>query len=211
MDTAGKDGTIRAVFEGVNPQGVKVSSFKVPTPTELAHDYLWRVHQVVPARGELVIFNRSQYEDVLVVAVHGTIDAAETRRRYSQICSFEKLLAEEGTTILKFFLHIDLETQCQRLLERIDTPEKQWKFNPGDLEERKLWSEYMSAYENALRATSTDYAPWYVVPANRNWYRNLVVASVIVDTLKSLNMAYPKPAEDLTPYRQQLENEVPDQ
>lgn len=210
MDTAGKDGTIRAVFEGVNPQGVKVASFKSPTTTELAHDYLWRVHQVVPARGELVVFNRSHYEDVLIVAVHKWIDAAECKRRYRQIKEFERLLAEEGTTILKFFLHIDPETQRQRLVERIDDPKKQWKFNPGDLDERKLWPEYIKAFENAIQTTSTDYAPWYVVPANRNWYRNLIVAGVIVDKLKSLNMAYPTPAEDLTPYRQRLEAEATD-
>jgi PPK2 family polyphosphate:nucleotide phosphotransferase len=209
MDTAGKDGTICGVFDGVNPQGVKVASFKVPTTPELAHDYLWRVHQVVPGKGELVIFNRSHYEDVLIVAVHNWIDAAECKRRYNQISEFERLLAEEGTTILKFFLHIDLETQRQRLIERIGNPEKQWKFKPGDLDERKLWPDYMKAYESAIKATSTEYAPWYVVPANRNWYRNLIVASVIVDTLKGLNMEYPKPAEDLTPYKQKLEAEAP--
>lgn len=208
MDTAGKDGTIRAVFEGVNPQGVKVASFKTPTTTELARDYLWRVHQVVPARGELVVFNRSHYEDVLIVAVHKWIDAIECKRRYRQIKEFERLLAEEGTTILKFFLHIDLETQRQRLIERIDDPQKQWKFNPGDLDERKLWPEYIKAYENAISATSTEYAPWYVVPANRNWYRNLIVAGVLVDKLKSLKMQYPRPVEDLTPYRQKLEAEA---
>jgi PPK2 family polyphosphate:nucleotide phosphotransferase len=210
MDTAGKDGTIRAVFEGVNPQGVKVASFKTPTTTEQAHDYLWRVHQVVPAKGELVVFNRSHYEDVLIVAVHKWIDAAECKRRFTQIREFEQLLAEEGTTILKFFLHIDAETQRQRLIERIDDPTKQWKFNPGDLDERKLWLNYMKAYENAIKATSTEYAPWYVVPANRNWYRNLIVASVIVDKLKSLNMEYPQPTEDFSPYRQKLDAEDAD-
>lgn len=208
MDTAGKDGTIRGVFDGVNPQGVKVAPFKAPTAPELARDYLWRVHQVVPAKGELVVFNRSHYEDVLIVAVHKWIDTAECKRRYKQIAEFERLLAEEGTTILKFHLRIDLETQRQRLIERIDDPTKQWKFNPGDLEERKLWPDYEKAYENAIKATSTDSAPWYVVPANRNWYRDLVVASVIVDKLKSLKMEYPKPAEDLAPYKQQLEAEA---
>jgi PPK2 family polyphosphate:nucleotide phosphotransferase len=209
MDTAGKDGTIRGVFDGINPQGVKVTSFKVPSPLESAHDYLWRVHQVVPGKGEMVIFNRSHYEDVLVVAVHGWIDPAECKLRYRQINEFERLLAEEGTTILKFYLHISAEEQRQRLLERIDTPEKQWKFNPSDLDERKLWPEYMKAYEKAIRATSSEYAPWYVVPANRNWYRNLIVVNVIVETLKSLKMAYPKPAVDLAPFKQQLEAEAP--
>lgn len=209
MDTAGKDGTIRAVFDGVNPQGVKVASFKSPTAPELARDYLWRVHQVVPSKGELVVFNRSHYEDVLIVAVHKWIDAAECKRRYKQIAEFERLLAEEGTTILKFFLHIDLETQRKRLIERINDPTKEWKFNPSDLGERKLWPDYIKAYESAIKATSTEYAPWYVVPSNRNWYRNLIVASVLVDKLKSLDMQYPKPAEDLAPYKQQLEAEAP--
>lgn len=204
MDTGGKDGTIRSVFEHVNPQGVRVASFKVPTSTELAHDYLWRVHSQVPGKGELVIFNRSHYEDVLVVRVHGMVDKETCKRRYRHMVEFERLLAEEGTTILKFFLHISKDEQKERLLERIDIPEKNWKFNPGDLKERALWDDYMNAYEDAIRETSTDYAPWYVVPANRNWYRNLVVAGVIVDTLKDLKMKYPVPEEDFQPYRQQL-------
>jgi PPK2 family polyphosphate:nucleotide phosphotransferase len=193
----------------VNPQGVRVASFKVPTPPELARDYLWRVHQVVPGKGELVIFNRSHYEDVLVVRVHGWIDKKECTRRYDQIKAFERLLAEEGTTILKFFLNISQEEQRQRLLERIADDTKQWKFNPSDLDERKLWPKYMLAYEDAIRATSTAYAPWYVVPANRNWYRNLVVASVIVETLKGLKMKVPAPGADLQPFKAQLESEAP--
>ncbi len=204
MDTGGKDGTIRAVFEGVNPQGVRVASFKVPTAQELAHDYLWRVHQKVPGKGELVIFNRSHYEDVLVVRVHGLIDDKEARRRFNQINDFERMLAQQGTLILKFFLHISKDEQRERLLERIDIPSKQWKFNPGDIKERELWGAYMKAFQNAIAATSTDYAPWYVVPANRNWYRNLIVASVIVDALKGLKMKYPVPSEDYTIYRSQL-------
>jgi PPK2 family polyphosphate:nucleotide phosphotransferase len=208
MDAGGKDGTIRAVFEGVNPQGVKVVSFKVPTPAEIAHDYLWRVHPHVPGKGEMVIFNRSHYEDVLVVRVNEWIDKKECERRYKHICDFERLLAEEGTTILKFFLHISKDEQRQRLVERINTPGKQWKFNPGDLKERKLWQNYMSAFEDAINQTSAAYAPWYVVPSNRNWYRNLVVSNVIVDTLKGLKMKYPEPVEDLTPYKIQLESEA---
>lgn len=204
MDTGGKDGTIRSVFEHVNPQGVRVASFKVPTSTELAHDYLWRVHSQVPGKGELVIFNRSHYEDVLVVRVHGMVDKETCKRRYRHMAEFERLLAEEGTTILKFFLHISKDEQKERLLERIDIPEKNWKFNPGDLKERALWDDYMNAYEDAIRETSTEYAPWYVVPANRNWYRNLVVAGVIVDTVKALKVKYPVPEEDFQPYRQQL-------
>jgi PPK2 family polyphosphate:nucleotide phosphotransferase len=197
MDTGGKDGTIRHVFEGVNPQGVKVASFKVPTPQELDHDYLWRVHPHTPGNGEIVIFNRSHYEDVLIVRVHNLVPEAVWRRRYAQINSFEKMLAEEGTTILKFFLHISLDEQKERLQARLDEPHKRWKFNPSDLAERKLWPEYTRAYEEALGQTSTEWAPWYVVPANRKWYRNLVVGSLIIETLEGLKMAYPQPAEDL--------------
>jgi PPK2 family polyphosphate:nucleotide phosphotransferase len=198
MDTGGKDGTIRHVFDGVNPQGVKVAGFKVPTKEELAHDYLWRVHKHTPGKGEIAIFNRSHYEDVLVVRVHSLVSRDIWSRRYSQINDFERLLSEEGTTILKFFLHIDLEEQKERLQARLDTPEKRWKFSIGDLKERKLWSEYIHAYEDVLSKTSTDWAPWYIVPANRKWYRNLVVASTMVDALRNLNMTYPKPEDDLS-------------
>ena len=207
MDTAGKDGTIRVVFEGVNPQGIHVFNFKSPTAEELEHDYLWRIHSRVPGKGDLVIFNRSHYEDVLIVRVHDWIDEAECKRRYHQINDFEKMLVEEGTTILKFFLHISKEEQKQRLLDRIDTPEKQWKFSAGDLPERALWDGYMKAYENMLNATSTEWAPWYVIPGNHNWYRNLRVAGIVVDTLRGLNMHYPKPETDLTSFRQRLLSE----
>jgi len=188
MDTGGKDGTIRHVFEGVNPQGVKVASFKVPTPEELAHDYLWRVHKQVPGRGGVVIFNRSHYEDVLTVRVHNLAPPAVWGRRYTHINDFERMLAEEGTTILKFFLHIGLDEQKKRLQARLDKPHKRWKFSLGDLEERKLWPEYMRVYEDALSKTSTERASWYIVPANRKWYRNLVVATVLVERLDGLNM-----------------------
>lgn len=208
MDTAGKDGTIRAVFDGVNPQGVHVASFKVPTQIEADHDFLWRVHAQVPAKGELVVFNRSQYEQVLVVRVHNLEPEKEWRKHYQQINDFEKLLTDTGTTILKFFLNIDLDEQKQRLLERIDTPEKQWKFSPGDLPERKLWWQYMEAYQEAISQTSTEYAPWHIVPANHNWYRNLVVAEVIVEALKKLDMHYPQAAEDLDQYKKELNEEV---
>ncbi len=191
MDTGGKDGVIRHVFEGVNPQGVRVASFKVPTAIELAHDYLWRIHQQTPAKGEIVIFNRSHYEDVLVVRVHNLVAKEVWSKRFDHIKEFERLLYEEGTTILKFFLHIDLDEQKKRLEARRDDPTKRWKFNPADLKERKLWSEYMKAYEQAISRTSTSYAPWYVVPANHKWYRNWVVASVIVETLEKMNMQYP--------------------
>lgn len=205
MDTAGKDGTIRSVFEGVNPQGVQVASFKVPSEIEADHDYLWRIHAQAPAKGELVVFNRSHYEQVLVVRVHKLEPEVDWRLHYRQINDFEAMLVETGTTILKFFLNIDLAEQKQRLLERIDTPEKQWKFSPSDLPERKLWPQYMQAYQEMLSQTSSEAAPWYVVPANRNWYRNLVVSAVLVDTLKKLNMQYPAPAEQIQQYRAQLE------
>ncbi len=198
MDTSGKDGVIRKVFEGVNPQGVRVANFKVPTPDELDHDYLWRVHKQTPAKGEIVIFNRSHYEDVLVVRVHELVPEAVWRKRYEQIREFERQLVEEGTTILKFYLHIDRDEQKERLQARLDDPTKRWKFNPGDLKERTLWDQYMDAYEDAINKTSTVEAPWYIVPANKKWYRNLVVGTVLVDALKKLNMEYPQPAGDLT-------------
>jgi PPK2 family polyphosphate:nucleotide phosphotransferase len=194
MDTGGKDGVISHVFDGVNPQGVRVAAFKQPTPTELAHDYLWRVHQQTPGKGEVVIFNRSHYEDVLVVRVHNLVPEAVWRRRYEQINAFEKLLAEEGTTILKFYLHIDLDEQKERLQARLDDPAKRWKFAKGDLDERQRWPQYMAAYEEMLSKTSTEWAPWYIIPANRKWYRNLVISQIIVETLEGLAMSYP-PAE----------------
>jgi PPK2 family polyphosphate:nucleotide phosphotransferase len=196
MDTAGKDGTIRHVFEGVNPQGVRVAGFKVPTPQELDHDYLWRVHKQTPGRGEMVIFNRSHYEDVLVVRVHNLVPEEVWSRRYVHINAFERLLAEEGTTILKFFLHIDPDEQQERLQARLDEPTKHWKFNPSDLKERKLWPEYTAAYEDALSKTSTEWAPWIIVPANRKWYRNLVVGTTIVEALEALDMRHPEPDFD---------------
>lgn len=204
MDTGGKDGVIRHVFEGVNPQGVRVASFKAPTSVELSHDYLWRVHQQVPAKGEIVIFNRSHYEDLLVVRVHGLVGEDVWQKRFQQINDFERMLSEEGTTILKFYLHIDLAEQAQRLLDRVEDPSKTWKFNPGDLEERKLWQQYMQAYEDLLNKTSSDWAPWYLVPANQKWYRNLVIASVVRDTLKSFDMHYPPAPDNLEVYRRQL-------
>lgn len=193
MDTSGKDGVIRKVFEGVNPQGVRVASFKVPTPEELGHDYLWRVHKQTPRKGEIVIFNRSHYEDVLVVRVHALVPENVWKKRYAQINAFEQTLAEEGTTVLKFFLHIDKIEQKERLQARLDEPEKKWKFNVGDLEERKLWPEYQKAYEDVLSKTSTENAPWYIIPANRKWYRNLLIGQILVKTLKDLDMKLPEP------------------
>jgi len=197
-DTGGKDGVIRHVFDGVNPQGVRVASFKVPTVPELEHDYLWRVHSQTPAKGEIVIFNRSHYEDVLVVRVHNLVSKDVWSRRYDHINEFERLLAEEGTTILKFFLNIDKDEQKERLQARLDDPTKQWKFNVGDLQERALWGQYQKAYEDAIRKTSKPWAPWYIVPANKKWYRNLVIASILVETLKGFDMHYPEPEEDLS-------------
>jgi len=205
MDGGGKDGTIRSIFKGVNPQGVRVASFKVPTPEEIGHDYLWRVHKQTPKNGEIVIFNRSHYEDVLVVRVHQLVSEKVWRKRYEQIRNFEKILTDEGTTILKFFLHISKEEQKERFIERIGIPKKQWKFNPKDIDERKLWDDYMRAYEDALIKTSTMLAPWYVIPANRNWYRDYAIIKIITETLKKLKMTYPKPVENIKQYKLMLE------
>ena len=208
MDTGGKDGTIRSVFDGVNPQGVKVASFKVPTPEELDHDYLWRVHPQVPGKGEIVIFNRSHYEDLLVVRVHNLAPKKVWEKRFQHINEFERMMKDEGTTILKFYLNISQDEQKQRLLDRISTPEKRWKFNPGDLEERKLWKDYMEAYQDVLSKTSKPWAPWYIIPANRNWYRNLVISSILVDTLEKLKMHYPQPVKNINQYAIQLDPKI---
>jgi PPK2 family polyphosphate:nucleotide phosphotransferase len=191
-DAAGKDGTIRSVFTGVNPQGTRVTSFKQPSERERAQDYLWRVHVHTPANGEIAIFNRSHYEDVLVVRVHDLVPESRWKKRYDHINAFERMLADEGTTIVKIFLHISREEQAVRLQERLNDPTKRWKFHKGDLEERALWDDYRRAYETMMRRTSTDYAPWYVVPADRNWYRDVVVAQILVATLESLDLRYPE-------------------
>jgi len=205
MDTGGKDGVVRSVFEGINPQGVRVASFKIPSADEMDHDYLWRVHRQVPGKGEIVIFNRSHYEDVLVVRVHELVPASVWKKRYHHICEFERMLADEGVTILKFFLHISPEEQKERLLERITNPAKQWKFNPGDLSERNRWKDYMHAYEDVLQKTSKPWAPWYAIPADRNWYRNLMVARILVGRLEKLRMRYPQPVEGIEQYVAQLD------
>jgi PPK2 family polyphosphate:nucleotide phosphotransferase len=197
MDAGGKDGTIRHVFTGVNPQGVRVVSFKAPTAEELGHDYLWRVHARVPQSGEITIFNRSHYEDVLVVRVKKLVPKEIWSRRYEQINAFEKTLAEEGTTIVKVFLNVSQAEQKKRFEERLADPAKRWKFRKGDLDDRALWDAFMKAYEAALSRTSTAWAPWYVVPADRKWYRNLVVTRILVETLEQLSMRYPEPTEDL--------------
>jgi PPK2 family polyphosphate:nucleotide phosphotransferase len=200
-DTGGKDGTIRHVFDGVNPQGVRVASFKKPTDDELAHDYLWRVHRHVPSTGEMVIFNRSHYEDVLVVRVHGWVSDETIQQRFRHIREFERMLADEGTTIAKFYLHISKEEQKERLQSRLDEPEKNWKFSTGDLEERKLWDDYQEAFADMLGETSTDYAPWYVIPADRKWFRNLLISRIVCDVFDDLDMAYPPPEDGLDAVR----------
>lgn len=198
MDAGGKDGTIRKVFRGVNPQGVRVHPFKQPSKVELAHDFLWRVHPVVPADGMISVFNRSHYEDVLVVRVDDLVPEAVWRRRYDQINQFEKLLVESGTTILKFYLHISPQEQRERFQDRIDDPEKHWKFSFEDLEKRKQWDSYMEAYTDALNRCNTSFAPWYVIPADQKWYRNLAVARVLVSHLRELNPAFPPAERDLS-------------
>ncbi|GAB1724416.1 MAG: polyphosphate kinase 2 family protein [Nitrospira sp. CR1.1] len=191
MDTSGKDGTIKHVMSGVNPQGCRVASFKAPTEKELEQDFLWRIHQEVPPKGYIGIFNRSQYEDVLITRVHGLVSKSVVTRRFNQINEFEELLVEDGTAIIKLFLHISKDEQKERLTERICDPEKRWKFSEGDLEERKLWDGYMTAFEDVMAATSTERAPWYIVPANRKWYRNLVVAELVVQALSAMNLSTP--------------------
>lgn len=195
-DAAGKDGTIRKVFGPVDPLGLRAHSFKAPTAEELSHDFLWRVHQKVPATGEIAIFNRSHYEDVLVVRVHRLVSDEVIEARYDQINSFERRLSFYGTRIVKVYLHISKEEQRERLQERVDIPAKRWKFNPGDLEERKLWDQYQRAFEIALERCSTAWAPWFVVPADKNWYRNALVARLVRRTLEDMNPQYPEPGFD---------------
>lgn len=196
LDAGGKDSTIRNVFGPLNPQGCRVTGFKAPSSRELAHDYLWRVHGETPGRGEIRVFNRSHYEDVLIVRVKNFVPKARWKRRYEHINDFERLLADEGTTIRKFYLHISPEYQKERFKRRLDRPDKHWKFNPADLKERALWPDYQLAFEDALSKCSKADAPWYVVPAERRWFRNLLVARVIVEALEGLSMAYPEPDFD---------------
>ena len=198
IDASGKDGSIRHVVGAFNPMGCSVTSFKVPTPVELAHDYLWRVHQRTPGKGEIAVFNRSHYEDVLVVRVHDLVPKAVWSRRFDEINEFERLLTANGTTIVKFFLWIDKDEQKARFQARLDDPAKNWKFRLGDLEERKHWDDYLAAYEDVLSRCSTDAAPWYVIPANRKWFRNLAITDILADTIETLKPAYPPTTEDLT-------------
>ena len=198
MDTAGKDGTIRAVMRGTNPTSCQVVSFKKPSEEELDHDFLWRVHKSVPRKGNIGIFNRSHYEDVLVVRVHNLVPEAIWKKRYGQINDFEKLLTQCGTRILKCFLHISKEEQRERLQERVDIPDKNWKFNPGDLAERRRWDDYQAAYRAALIQCNTEHAPWHVIPSDRKWYRNLVVSNLVLKTLRELDPQYPEAEEDIS-------------
>ena len=197
IDTSGKDGTVKGVFNLVNPQGIQIANFKAPSTIERAHDYLWRIHQQVPRLGEIVVFNRSHYEDVLVTRVHDWIDEAECERRYAQIRDFEKMLAETGTTIIKCLLHISRDEQRSRLQERIDDPAKHWKFDMQDLEERKFWDKYQELFGKAINATDADHAPWYVIPANSKPHRNLAIASILLETLQDLKLTPPDPKPEL--------------
>jgi PPK2 family polyphosphate:nucleotide phosphotransferase len=206
-DASGKDGVTRKVFSGLNPQGCDVSNFKSPTVYELARDYLWRVHQVVPAKGMIGVFNRSHYEDVLVVRVHELVPKAIWSKRYEQINAFEKMLSENGVTILKFFLHISQDEQRERLVERLRDPLKNWKFSVGDLEERKRWDEYTEAYEDALERCGTEWAPWYLVPADRRKARDLLVAQAVVETLEALNPQFPRVDPDVLKIAREWERE----
>lgn len=191
LDTSGKDGAIRRVLSGLNPQGTHVVSFKAPSDLELAHDYLWRIHVACPARGHLGVFNRSHYESVVTERLIGVIDHDQCRRRYRHICEFERQLAEEGTTMVKVFLHISKDEQRERLQARIEDPLKNWKFNAADLETRKQWDEYQKAYDEAITETSTDHAPWHVVPGDRKWVRDVAVATLLVETLRRLDPRVP--------------------
>jgi PPK2 family polyphosphate:nucleotide phosphotransferase len=198
MDAAGKDGVIRSVLTGVNPQGCRIESFKEPTAEDLAHDFLWRVHRRCPARGEMAIFNRSHYEDVVVVRVHDLAPEHVWRGRYGHIVAFEELLEDEGTQVVKVFLHESKDEQRRRLQERLDDPEKRWKFRTGDLDDRARWDDFQQAYEDAIRATSSQHAPWFVVPADHNWSRNLCVGEILVDTLERLQPRPPTVQVDVT-------------
>jgi PPK2 family polyphosphate:nucleotide phosphotransferase len=203
MDTGGKDGTINHILAAMNPQGCRVAAFRQPSAEELAHDFLWRVHRFAPARGEVVIFNRSHYEDVLVVRVHNLVPEEVWARRYERINTFEAGLVEHDTHILKLYLHISKEEQLKRFKERLDDPAKQWKISEADYQERSFWDDYVSAYEDVLSRCSSEQAPWFVIPADRKWFRNLAVARIVVEHLETLNMKYPEPKVDLEHIRRE--------
>ncbi len=197
MDTGGKDGTIRKVLGPLNPQGVRVHSFKQPNPKEMGHDFLWRIHDCTPKHGMIHVFNRSHYEDVLIARVHKLADSKTIEKRYTHINNFEELLADSGTLILKFFLNITFDEQKKRLQERLDIPEKNWKFSSSDMKERNYWDDYMQTYEKALNKCSSPHAPWYVIPANCKWQRNLIIAKILRRSLEKLNCKYPEPEQGL--------------
>ena len=201
LDAAGKDGVIRHLFSGMNPQGTRVFGFKQPTQEELAHDFLWRVHRHSPAKGEVIIYNRSHYEDVLAVRVHKLVPRAVWSRRYELINDFEKILSENRTRILKFFLHISPEEQLERFRQRLDDPARQWKISDSDYAEREFWPKYIEAYEEAIERTSTERAPWYVIPANHKWFRNLAISQIIADAMDDMKLKLPKPTVDLKEIR----------
>jgi PPK2 family polyphosphate:nucleotide phosphotransferase len=209
MDAGGKDGTVRHVFRGFNPQGASVHAFKVPTAEEAAHDFLWRVHKVAPARGQVAIFNRSHYEDVLVVRVHDAVPKHVWSKRYDRINDFEKNLSQAGTHIIKFFLHVSKDEQMRRLEARLADPKKYWKVDEQDFVEREHWHDYEKAYEDALERCSTERAPWYVIPADHKWFRNLAVARIVNQTLAELKMNFPKPKVDIEEIRKRFDIEVP--
>lgn len=198
MDTGGKDGTIRRVFSGVNPNGVRIARFQKPSDKEFAHDYLWRVHKQTPAKGEITIFNRSHYEDVLVVRVNDLVAPKVWKKRFDHIRHFEALLTDEGTRVVKFYLHINKDEQKERLQARLDDPAKHWKFDEHDIEQRKHWDAYMEAFEDVIKKTSTKDAPWFIIPANRKWFRDYAIMNILVDTLKDMNPQYP-PADGFDP------------
>jgi PPK2 family polyphosphate:nucleotide phosphotransferase len=208
LDAAGKDGTIAHVLGAMDPQGTRVCGFKVPSIEEVSHDFLWRIEKQVPAKGEVVIFNRSHYEDVLVVRVHKTVPEEVWSNRYSLINHFEKGLTANGTHILKFYLHISSEEQLNRFQERLDDPTRQWKISESDYEERKYWKEYTRAYEDALRETSTGHSPWYIIPSNNKWFRNLAISQIVVEKLVSLNLKLPKPQVNISEIRRKYHQAV---
>ena len=201
MDAGGKDGTIEHIFSGVNPQGCKVASFKVPSTLEKAHDFLWRIHAAVPAKGMIGIFNRSHYESVLVERIHGFAPKPVWKKRYDHINNFEQLLVDEGTTVVKFFLHISKKEQAERMQARLDDPKKNWKFSANDLEERKYWDEYQEAFEDTLAKCSTEAAPWYAIPADKKWFRNWAISDILVHTLRDMKPQYPDPIPDINKYK----------
>jgi len=208
MDGGGKDGTIHHVMAAMNPQGCSVASFKVPTAEELSHDYLWRIHKMTPGKGHITVFNRSHYEDVLVVRVHNLVSKEIWSKRYNEINEFERELANSGTTMVKFFLHIDKEEQLERFRDRLEAPDKQWKISDSDYTEREYWDEYQRAYMDVLSKCSFNYAPWYVIPANRKWFRDLAVSQILVETMEGLKMKYPEPSVDLVAIKQRYHTEV---